>query len=125
MVVLVSLGKGLIFSALTIIFGYRNVVPLAMGLGLFQIGEFSFVLARVALNTNSISNEAYLLVLTTAIMTMVLTPFISGLTAPFYSLRYRWFKHEPLQTINFPESGFKGHVVISGGGRIGSHVTQV
>jgi len=125
MVVLVSLGKGLILSALAIIFGYRNVVPLAVGLGLFQIGEFSFVLARVALNTNSISNEAYLLVLTTAIITMALTPFISGLTAPLYSLRNRWFKHEPLQTINFPESGLKDHVVISGGGRIGSHVAQV
>jgi len=125
MVALVSLGKGLIFSALAIIFGYRNVVPLAVGLGLFQIGEFSFVLARVALNTNSISSEVYLLVLTTAIVTMVLTPFISALTAPLYALRNRWFKHEALETINFPKSGLKGHVVIAGGGRIGTHVAQV
>jgi len=125
MVVLVSLGKGLIFAALAIIFGYRNVVPLAVGLGLFQIGEFSFVLARVALSANSISSDVYLLVLTTAIMTMVLTPFISGLTAPLYALRNRWFKHEPLQTINVPESGLKDHFVIAGGGRIGSHVAQV
>jgi len=125
MVVLVSVGKGLVFTGVPILFGYGNVVPLAVGLGLFQIGEFSFVLARVALHTNSIGNELYSLFLTTAIMTMLLTPFISGLTTPLYALRKRWFKHEPLQTINLPESGLNGHVVIAGGGRIGSHVAQV
>jgi CPA2 family monovalent cation:H+ antiporter-2 len=125
LVALVSFGKGLIFAVLSIIFGYRNVVPLAVGLGLFQVGEFSFVLARVGLNTNSIGSEMYTLVLNTAIVTMILTPFISGLTAPLYALRNRWFKHEPLQTINLPEDGLYDHVVIAGGGRIGSHVSNV
>jgi CPA2 family monovalent cation:H+ antiporter-2 len=125
LVALVSFGKGLIFAVLSIIFGYRNVVPLAVGLGLFQVGEFSFVLARVGLNTNSIGSEMYTLVLNTAIVTMILTPFTSGLTAPLYALRNRWFKHEPLQTINLPEDGLYDHVVIAGGGRIGSHVSNV
>lgn len=125
LVVLVSFGKGLLFAILSMIFGYRNVVPLAVGLGLFQVGEFSFVLARVGLNTNSIGSEMYSLVLNTAIITMILTPFISGLTAPLYALRNRWFKHEPLQTINLPEDGLYDHVVIAGGGRIGSHVSNV
>jgi monovalent cation:H+ antiporter-2, CPA2 family len=39
----VSIGKGCIFALLTRIFRYGNVIPLAGGLGLFQIGEFSFV----------------------------------------------------------------------------------
>jgi CPA2 family monovalent cation:H+ antiporter-2 len=125
LVVLVSLGKGLLFAVLSMIFGYRNVVPLAVGLGLFQVGEFSFVLARVGLNTNSIGSDMYSLVINTAIITMILTPFISGLTAPLYALRNRWFKHEPLQTINLPEDGLYEHVVIAGGGRIGSHVSNV
>ena len=46
-VVAVGIGKGAIFAAVTRAFGYGNVIPLAAGLGLFQIGEFSFVLARV------------------------------------------------------------------------------
>ena len=124
-VFLIAVGKGFIFSTLSRLFGYRNVVPLAVGLGLFQVGEFSFVLARVGLNTNSISNELYTLTLTVAIMTMIITPFVSGLTTPLYALRKRWFKHDPLQTINLPQTGLHGHVVIAGGGQIGQYVAQV
>jgi CPA2 family monovalent cation:H+ antiporter-2 len=124
-VFLVALGKSLIFGALSIIFGYGNVVPLAVGLGLFQVGEFSFVLARVGLSANSISPDLYALTLSTAIITMILTPPISGLTAPLYMLRRRWFKREPLQTINLPRTGLRDHVVIAGAGRVGRYVAQV
>ena len=125
LVVLVGMGKGVILALLTRLFGYGNVVPLAVGLGLFQIGEFSFVLAGIGRTTGSISNEAYSLVLSAAVVSMVLTPFISGLTAPLYSLKKRLFKREPLETINLPESGLRNHVVIAGGGRIGRQVAQV
>jgi CPA2 family monovalent cation:H+ antiporter-2 len=121
-VLLVSVGKALIFGGLTHAFGYGNIAPLAVGLGLFQAGEFSFVLARVGLSTNSISADVYSLVLSTTIVTMVLTPFISGLTEPLYSLRKRWFKHEPLQTVHLPQVGLRDHVVIAGGGRGGQAV---
>jgi monovalent cation:H+ antiporter-2, CPA2 family len=57
LVLAVSIGKGFIFATISRIFKYRNVIPLAVGLGLFQIGEFSFVLARVGLNTNSIDAD--------------------------------------------------------------------
>lgn len=122
---LVSVGKGVIFSALALLFGYRNVVPLAVGLGLFQVGEFSFVLARIGLSSGSISQELYSLMLSTTVISMVLTPFVSGLTGPLYALRKRWFKREPVQTMNLPEKGLNGHVVIAGGGRIGQYVAQV
>jgi CPA2 family monovalent cation:H+ antiporter-2 len=124
-VLLVAVSKGLIFGTLSSVFGYGNVVPLAVGLGLFQVGEFSFVLARVGLSTNSISDDLYALTLTTAIVTMVLTPIVSGLTAPLYAFRRRMFKREPIQTINLPETGLYNHVVIAGGGRVGQYVAQV
>lgn len=124
-VLVVATGKGLIFGTLSRLFGYGNVVPLAVGLGLFQVGEFSFVLARVGLAANSINNEQYSLMLTIAITTMVLTPLVSGLTAPLYAWRKRWFKQEPLQTINLPKSGLDKHVIIAGGGRVGQYVAQV
>lgn len=124
-VLLVSIGKGLIFGTLSRVFGYGNVVPLAVGLGLFQVGEFSFVLAGVGVSTNSIDNNLYSLVLATAVVTMVLTPLVSGLTAPLYAIRKRWFRQEPLQSINLPETGLHNHVVIAGGGRVGQYVAQV
>jgi monovalent cation:H+ antiporter-2, CPA2 family len=125
LVALVALCKGAVFALMARMFGYGNVVPLALALGLFQIGEFSFVLARIGLSTQSISDEVYSLVLSMAVISMVLTPLISGLTAPLYSLRKRWFKHEPLLSVNIQESGLRDHVVIAGGGRIGSHVARV
>jgi CPA2 family monovalent cation:H+ antiporter-2 len=124
-VLVVGVGKALIFGGLTWGFGYGNVMPLAVGLGLFQIGEFSFVLARVGLSGGYIDNDLYALVLTTAVVTMVLTPIVAGQTDRLYTLRKRWFKHEPLQTINLPAGGLRDHVVIAGGGRIGSAVAQV
>ncbi|MFZ7124972.1 MAG: cation:proton antiporter [Desulfobacterales bacterium] len=125
LVVAVSLGKAAIFSGIAGLFGYGNVIPLAVGLGLFQVGEFSFVLARVGLASEAIDKEVYSLVLTTAIVTMVLTPFISGWTAPIYAAIRRRYHREPLQTINLPPSGLRDHVVIAGGGRIGRHVSRV
>jgi monovalent cation:H+ antiporter-2, CPA2 family len=125
LVVLVSAGKGVIFAALAKIFRYGNVVPLAVGLGLFQIGEFSFVLARIGVSTESISKELYNLVLTAAVLSMVLTPLVSAQTGRLYALKKRWFRHEALESINFPKKGLQNHVVIAGGGRVGFQVALV
>jgi CPA2 family monovalent cation:H+ antiporter-2 len=121
----VSFGKGVIFSMVARLFRYGNVVPLAVGLGLFQVGEFSFVLARIGLASGSISNEFYNLVLTVAVVTMVLTPFISGQTGRLYALKKKWFRHEPLESINLPEQGLRHHVIIVGAGRIGFQIAAV
>jgi len=125
LVVLVMSGKALIFAVLSRSFGYRNVIPLAMGLGLLQVGEFSFILGRVGVATNSISTEFYSLVLTMTIITMLLTPFISGLTTPLYAFARRWIKPLKLAPIHFPKSGLKDHIVIAGGGRVGMYVAHV
>lgn len=125
LVVLVSIGKGLIFASLSWIFRYRNVIPLAVGLGLFQIGEFSFVLARIGVSTESISNDFFNLFLTTAVVTMILTPFVSAQTSRLYTLKKKLFRHEPLESVNFPDDEFRHHIVIAGYGRIGSQISRV
>jgi CPA2 family monovalent cation:H+ antiporter-2 len=124
LVMAVGVGKGLIFAFLSRVFKYRNVIPLAVGLGLFQIGEFSLVLARLGLSTNSIGSDLYSLILTVAIVTMMLTPLVSGQTARLYALKKRWFRHEVLQSSNIPDSGLSDHVVIAGGGRVGFQIAQ-
>ena len=53
-VFLVSVGKAAIFGTLSKLFGYGNIIPFAVGLTLFQAGEFSFVLARVGVSSGSI-----------------------------------------------------------------------
>ncbi len=125
LVLLITVGKGVILAALPRLFGYRNVIPLAVGLTLFQVGEFSFVLARVGLNAEAISPELYMFVLTIAIVTIMLTPIVSSLTSPLYALRRRWFTYEPVETVNLPPTGLRDHVVVAGGGRVGQCVAQV
>lgn len=125
LVIVVSLGKGCLFACIAWVFRYRNVIPLAVGLGLFQVGEFSFVLARIGVASESISSDFYNMFLTMAVVTMVLTPFISSQTSRLYSLKKRWFQHEPLESMNFPEDELRNHVVIAGGGRIGFQIAEM
>jgi CPA2 family monovalent cation:H+ antiporter-2 len=120
----VLVGKGIIFAVIVRLFGYRNVIPLAVALGLSQIGEFAFVLAGVGLNTQSISKELYTLVLTTAILSMVLTPFLSGQTRRIYPILQRFGKKEALETAHIA-ADFHPHVIIAGGGQVGSQVATM
>jgi CPA2 family monovalent cation:H+ antiporter-2 len=124
-VVVVGLAKGLIFAGVTWGFGYRNVIPLATGLGLFQVGEFTFVLARAGLVSGSLSPGLYGLVLNTALITMALTPIVAGLTTPVYGWISRRRERDPVQTINLPDRGLRDHVVIAGAGRVGSNIAAV
>lgn len=125
LVTLVIIGKMTIFSILVRAFGYGNIVPIAVGLTMFQVGEFSFVLARVGLSTESISQDLYSLLLTTTILTMILTPFVSRLATPFYNLWQKRFQQERLDTINLPKEGLHDHVIIAGGGQTGYYVAKV
>lgn len=125
LVVVVSIGKGCIFAALAWAFRYRNIIPLAVGLGLFQVGEFSFVLARIGVANNSISGEFYNMFLTMAVVSMVLTPLISAQASRLYAIKKRLFSHEPLESLNFPDDTLRNHVVIAGCGRIGFQIAEV
>ena len=124
-VALVSLGKALILSTLSFLFRYGNIVPFAIGLTLFQAGEFSFVLARVGVATNSIDQDLYALILTVSVITMLLTPILSGLAPRLYAVRQRFRKKEPLQTINLPQTGLHDHIVIVGNGQVGQYVARL
>ncbi len=124
LVIVIAVFKGSLFTVLAMLFRYINIVPMAVGLGLFQVGEFAFVLARLGLETKAIDQRLYSLVLAVSVLSMMLTPFASAMAAPLYKLKKRLFKYEPLQTENIPHSGLTDHVVIAGGGRVGQHIAQ-
>jgi CPA2 family monovalent cation:H+ antiporter-2 len=124
-VVLVFIGKALIFGGIAATFGYRNAAPLIIGLGLFQVGEFSFVLARVGLQEKVISEDIYALVLTTALVTMVLTPLASRLALPIYGMWRHYLPREPVSTFNLPAEELHDHVIVAGYGRVGAAAAAV
>jgi CPA2 family monovalent cation:H+ antiporter-2 len=81
------IGKALIIGLLARVFGYRDLAPWAIGLGLSQIGEFSFVLARSGFGAGLLSEASYNLALTCTILTMALSPLVSNAAIP---LGQRW-----------------------------------
>ncbi len=119
----VALGKALIFGGLSFAFGYRNVIPLATALALFQFGEFSFVLARVGLQDGIFSPDDYSLMLSAALVSILITPPAFHLIEPLYALQRRLFGSEPARTLEPPSfDALKEHVVIAGAGRVGQFV---
>ena len=121
-VAIVAVAKMFIFGGITRAFGYRNVIPLASALALFQLGEFSFVLARQGLTSGVFSADTYSLILTVALVTILMTPPAFQLTQPLYRVQRRLFRSAPLRTFDVPADGLEGHVVVAGAGRVGQFV---
>jgi CPA2 family monovalent cation:H+ antiporter-2 len=122
----VVLGKTLIFGVVTRAFGYGNMAPLIVALGMSQVGEFSFLLLREGLRQGFLSRDVYALGLTTSLATMVLTPLLSGAAPPLYRLWRRLVPQEkPLQTFSLPDEGLRDHVVVVGYGRTGHTAVEV
>jgi len=121
----IVLFKGAVFGGLSRAFGYRNIVPLAMALTMFQAGEFAFVLARVGVAAGGLDAGHYSLILSVALVTMFATPLLSGLTTPLY----RWLRarseRDPVLTINVEQCGMRDHVIIAGAGRVGLAAARV
>ncbi len=123
-IAVVAAGKGLILAGVVRAFRYRHVVPLAVALTLFQVGEFAFVLARVGRGIGAISNDLYALLLNTAVATMAFTPIVSGLTPYLYGRFGARRVADKLEAINIPHSGLSDHVIIAGGGRVGRSIAD-
>ena len=117
-------GKGLILAGIVRAFGYWNVIPLAVGMTLFQVGEFAFVLARVGLSSGALSAEVYNLAMNAAIVTMVLTPVVSGLVPNLYDRLWPKESREAFEATNIPDAGLRDQVVICGVGRVGRSIAD-
>ena len=121
----VGLIKGLLCAGIGRAFGFRNVIPLALGLTMFQAGEFAFVIGRVGVNTGSIGSQVYSLIMAVALVTMFATPFVSAATGPVYGFLRRRRQTEPVLTINLPRDELRDHVVLAGAGNMGRTVGGV
>lgn len=122
--VAILIGKGLVFGSMAFLFRYRNIIPLALGFGMFQVGELSFLLLQQGTESGSFPKEYFPLFMGVGIVTMLLTPVMASCTGPVYSMLRSRSKTDPLQTVNLPENELDGHVVILGYGRFGSYVSE-
>jgi CPA2 family monovalent cation:H+ antiporter-2 len=71
-VVLTVVGKFAIWATVVWLFRYPPRIALLVGVGLTQIGEFSYVLVRVARDSNLVSGDVYNATLAASVVTIVL-----------------------------------------------------
>lgn len=120
-VLAIVLGKAIIFGGIARAFGYRFMAPWIVGLGLCQIGEFSFVLARTGFQGGYVSKGLYDLALSATVVTMALSPVVSAAALPLGRAWQRF--HGSVSTAvpapAPPATSRQGHVVIGGYGRTG------
>ncbi len=120
---LVILGKWLIVVPLTRMFRYSWQVSILVGLGLAQIGEFSFVLASKGQALGLLSRQLYLLIISTTAVTLLVSPLLMKLVPLLFTRLEQspgWGKQ--LAT-DYPReiatSALQDHVVICGYGQVG------
>jgi CPA2 family monovalent cation:H+ antiporter-2 len=71
LIALVLVGKFLIWSGVVRLFGYTKDTAFRVGIGLTQIGEFSFILAQVSLQAGLITTEVYHATLAASLITIL------------------------------------------------------
>jgi CPA2 family monovalent cation:H+ antiporter-2 len=71
LVALVLVGKFVIWFGVVKLFRYPTDTALRVGIGLTQIGEFSFILAQVSLQAGLISTEIYNATLAASLITIL------------------------------------------------------
>ena len=130
MVAFIIFAKFLVVFGIVRFFGYSGGVALLAGAGLFQIGEFSFILAQAGVNMGIIANQFYSLILASAIVTMLLTPLSMSLVSWLYPKLRRTPTGKGLvaeETAAFPISPSTqtvSPVIIAGYGRVGHNIAQ-
>jgi CPA2 family monovalent cation:H+ antiporter-2 len=79
---LVLIGKFLIWFGVVKLFRYPNNSAIRVGIGLTQIGEFSFILAQVSLHAGLISTEIYNATLAASLVTILANASLFKLLKP-------------------------------------------
>jgi monovalent cation:H+ antiporter-2, CPA2 family len=79
---LILIGKFLVWFAIVRLFGYPTQTALRVGIGLTQIGEFSFILAQVSLHSGLIGRDIYNATLAASLVTILANASLFKLMKP-------------------------------------------
>jgi CPA2 family monovalent cation:H+ antiporter-2 len=121
LILLVVLGKFVVWAGVVRLLRYPWPAAIMAGLGLTQIGEFSYVLAGVGMETHLLSASLYDAILATSAVTIVLN-------ALFFRRTPQWIQTalkkaaEPAPAME--AEPVEGHVLLCGFGRVGRAVTD-
>jgi CPA2 family monovalent cation:H+ antiporter-2 len=126
----VILAKALITLAAVRLLGYSLRVSTMTAVGIAQVGEFSFILAKVGIGQQLLSGDDYQRFLAVAIISMIATPFLIG-AAPrigygVQSLLSPDSSLEPsMMGVSPRDQELVGHVIVIGYGLNGRNLSRV
>ena len=119
-VTLVIAGKFLTRSIVVWLFGYSLPVAVLSGVGLTQIGEFSFVLVQVAREAGHVGDDVYHAILATSLLTILINaPLVRYVPDWVGNLRVR---RSEVEDTGPPPS--TSQVLVCGFGRVGSAIGE-
>lgn len=118
-VALIFIVKAIIAGGTGFILGHTFRGTVLVGLALSQVGEFSFILAKIGLSNGVIPNFYYQLFLAVAVITMSATPFLMKISLPLANKILKLPLPDfmvnglfPMKEVEMP--GLKNHLVIIG-----------
>ncbi len=117
-VLLTAVGKFVIRAAIVMLFRYPPWTALLVGVGLTQIGEFSYVLVRIARSAGLVGEDVYNATLAASLITILLNAVLMRAAPAWVNRR----KLERESEVPQDSTEMQRHVVICGFGRIGSLV---
>jgi CPA2 family monovalent cation:H+ antiporter-2 len=121
MLLLIIPGKFVIRAGISWLFGYPLSTALHVGLGLSQIGEFSFVLVQVARSAGHVGDDVYNATLAAALLSIL----VNGVLVRYAGA---WIDRLPAMAPSLPPdpapTTARRHVIICGFGRVGSAVGE-
>ena len=120
-VTLLVVAKCVIIGGVVRVLGYPPRVAVLTGLGLAQVGEFSFVLAREGLALNLLAPADYQIFLGASILSMAATPFLIAI-APRIAFKGT---DSISPDLGSPTEPLEGHVIIVGYGLGGRNLSRV
>ncbi len=126
----VIVGKAIVVAIVARMLRYSLRVSITLGIGLAQVGEFSFILAKAGSAQNLLSQPDYQLFLAASVLSMIATPFLIHV-APKISLSLEsWLGAVATPSREAPgerasERGLNHHVIVIGYGVNGRNVSKV
>jgi CPA2 family monovalent cation:H+ antiporter-2 len=128
---IIVIGKSLAALAIVLMFGYPLRTALTISVSLAQIGEFSFILAGLAVELGLLPEEGRYLILGGALLSIMVNPllFMALDTLGPYLDRYESAASSPVEAE--AETGaeprvtqLEGHTVLIGHGRVGAPLAE-
>jgi len=132
-IALIALGvfvlKSIIATFATVLLGFPLRTSLLVGLGLGQVGEFSFILSKTGIEYGLLEANIYQMFLAFSVLTMAATPFIIALAPRLGDIILRLPLPKKLVSGFYPVSQTKveekkDHLVIIGFGVNGRNVAR-